>query len=381
MGGPPTLRGTRVTLRPARHEDAAHIERWASDADFAWYQWGRLPGRFRPGEGAAWIDRFVAPAAALFILEHQGGPIGFANYRDLRPKGQSAEVGIGIGEKALWSKGLGREALALLIRHLFEDLGLHRVSLHTLAFNDRAIASYKAVGFEVEGVERDGVMTDRGEWADDVWMALVRGHARPKFDPVPVTLAGDRVRLEPLRMDHAEELFAAGDDPDIWTHVPRPRPRSVEGMAAYIREALDQQTLGRHVPWLTRLAADGHAIGTTRYANIDRANRSLEIGWTFLSFEARRTAANTEAKYLQLRHAFETLGAVRVWLQTDKRNERSQRAIERLGATREAELRKERVLYDGHLRTTVVYSILDDEWPAVKARLEAALGRVRLSAT
>ena len=148
----PTLRGQRVTLRPMTHADAPHLVRWASDPDFAWFQWGRRPGRFADDEAASkWMDVIVEHRGVVFVIEHDGRPVGQVNYRDLQPKGKSAEVGIGIGEPALWGKGLGREALGLLVRHLVDDLGVHRISLSVLAYNDRAIASYKAAGFEVEG--------------------------------------------------------------------------------------------------------------------------------------------------------------------------------------------------------------------------------------
>src|SRR5439155_18977518 len=130
--------------------------------------------------------RRAPPTGRRVVIEHARAPVGFANYRDLVPKARSAEIGIGIGEKALWSQGLGREAVGLLLRHLTEDLGLHRVTLSVVAYNDRAIAYYKAAGFEVEGIERDGVMTDRGGYADDVKMAFVAGRERPAFEPRPV---------------------------------------------------------------------------------------------------------------------------------------------------------------------------------------------------
>jgi RimJ/RimL family protein N-acetyltransferase len=373
----PVLGGTRVTLRVARHADAAHFVRWAADPDFAWYQWARDPGRWRDDAAArTFIDnpRFQPPTGRLFVIEHDRGPIGFANYRDLVPKAKSAEIGIGIGEKRLWGQGLGREAVGLLLRHLTEDLGLHRVTLSVVGYNDRAIASYKAAGFEVEGIERDGVMTDRGGYADDVKMAFVAGRERPAFEPRPVVLEGRHVRLEPLRMEHADELFRVAHDPDIWTYLAAPMPESSADIARYIRAALDEQIVGQHLPFLVRRNGTGEAVGTTRYAHIDRWNRSTEIGWTFYGGSARRTAVNTECKLLLLRHAF-GLGAIRVWLQTDKLNERSQNAIARLGATREAELRNERILPDGRIRTSVVFGITKEDWPAVERRLLGYLAR------
>jgi RimJ/RimL family protein N-acetyltransferase len=372
----PTLRGARVTLRPMTHADAPHLVRWASDPDFAWYQWGRRPGRFGDDDAARkWIDTIAANRGVVFAIEHEGRPIGQANYRDLRPKGRSAEVGVGIGEPSLWNKGLGREALGLLVKHLVDDLGVHRVSLSVLAFNDRAIASYKAAGFEVEGIERDGVMTDRGFFADDVRMAYVVGRIRPEFDPRPVSLSGTHVRLEPLRREHAAELFAVAHDEDIWRLMLVPMPSDVSALERWIAAALEEQIIGNQVVFLTRRVGDGAAIGSTRFLHIDRANKTAEIGWTFLGRDARRTVANTEAKYLQLGHLFDDLGAHRVWLQTDRLNERSQRAIERLGAIREGELRDDRISYDGRVRTSVVYGITRADWPSVRERLRGLLAR------
>lgn len=372
----PTLRGQRVTLRPMTHDDAPHLVRWANDPDFAWFQWGRGPGRF-PDDAAArkWIDLITERRGAVFAIEHEGRPIGQANYRDLQPKGRSAEVGVGIGEPSLWNRGLGREALGLLVKHLVEDLGLHRVTLSVLAYNDRAIASYKASGFEVEGIERDGVMTDRGFFADDVKMAYVVGRSRPAFDPRPITLVGTHVRLEPLRREHAGELFRVAHDDEIWRLMLVPMPRDPSELERWIAAALEEQILGNQVAFITRRTSDGSPIGSTRFLHIDRGNKTAEIGWTFLGGEARRTVANTEAKYLQLRHLFDDLGAHRVWLQTDKLNERSQRAIERLGAIREGEHRDDRISHDGRIRTSVVFGITRADWPAVRDHLRGLLAR------
>ena len=155
----------------------------------------------------------------------------------------------------------------------------------------------------------------------------------------------------------------------------QPRPRGVEGCRRYIRWALDQQILGTQLPFAVIRNSDDTLVGTTRYAHIDPPNHTLEIGYTLYGKGARRTPVNTECKLLLLRHAFETLDANRVWLQTDKRNERSQTAIARLGATKEGELRNERILPDGTLRTSVIFGITKDEWPSVRQRLLEYLAR------
>ncbi|MGD0265755.1 MAG: GNAT family N-acetyltransferase [Candidatus Methylomirabilota bacterium] len=198
-----------------------------------------------------------------------------------------------------------------------------------------------------------------------------------QFDPKPVTLEGSHVRLEPLARRHAEDLFEVGQDETIWPYMSRPPLKSVEDARAWIDQALEVTATDTQIPFAIIERASGKAIGSTRYMDIRRNDRGLEIGWTWIGTAFQRTAMNTECKYLLLRHAFEDLGAVRVQLKTDLRNARSQRAIERLGAVREGVLRKHMVQWDGFIRDTVYYSVIESEWPGVKRRLEGLLGRAR----
>ena len=189
----------------------------------------------------------------------------------------------------------------------------------------------------------------------------------------PVTLEGAVVRLEPLSMEHAAGLYAAAQDERIWRWMPTKLYGSRERIETWIETALRAQESGTDLPFATILRETDEPIGGTRYLNISRRDRGLEIGWTWLNPQVQRTAVNTECKYLLLRHAFETLGAIRVQLKTDSRNTISQNAIARLGAVREGVLRKQMILEDGYQRDTVMFSILDDEWPTVRARLEVSL--------
>ena len=191
----------------------------------------------------------------------------------------------------------------------------------------------------------------------------------------PVTLAGTAVRLEPLAEGHLEGLFAAAQDPDTWLYMASDPSTSLEKMRAWLEAALAAREAGSTQPFAIVERASGKPVGSTRYFDISPTDRHLEIGHTWLAAAVRRTPVNTECKYLLLCHAFEELGAVRVQLKTDRRNERSQRAIERLGAVREGILRKHMILESGYIRDTVLYSITDDEWPGVKANLEAKLAR------
>ena len=193
------------------------------------------------------------------------------------------------------------------------------------------------------------------------------------IDPRSLTLTGTHVRLEPLALTHADDLFAVSRDPEIWKWLIAPPIQTLDEMRAWIEKAEKQTAAGTQIWFATIRRADNRAVGVTSYLNISHADRGLEIGGTWLSSEVWRTAVNTECKYLLLRHAFETLGCIRVQIKTDERNVRSQRAIERLGAVKEGILRKYQVTYTGHQRNTVMYSILDTEWSAVKERLEGFL--------
>jgi N-acetyltransferase len=191
----------------------------------------------------------------------------------------------------------------------------------------------------------------------------------------PVTLTGNVVRLEPLAAEHAAGLYEAGKDASIWRYMPADPSASLASMAAWIEDALRSREAGTQLPFAIFEQASGALVGSTRYLNISPPDRGLEIGWTWLTLRVQRTAVNTECKYLLLRHAFEELDAIRVQIKTDGRNIVSQRAIERLGAVREGVLRKQMILPDGFQRDAVMYSIIDTEWPAVKARLEGFLAR------
>jgi RimJ/RimL family protein N-acetyltransferase len=195
------------------------------------------------------------------------------------------------------------------------------------------------------------------------------------MNPVPITLQGQYARLEPLALNHAEGLFAIGHDEKIWCYLLRPKLESVADAHSFVDDALKVAAGGTQIPFAVIDQKSNRVAGSTRYLDIRRSDRAIEIGSTWLGSEFQRTAINTECKYLLLRHAFEELGALRVTLKTDGRNEQSQKAIERLGAVREGVLRKHMVMWDGYVRDTVYYSILDSEWTQVKGRLQGLLIR------
>ncbi len=195
------------------------------------------------------------------------------------------------------------------------------------------------------------------------------------MDIAPLILEGAHVRLEPLALKHADDLFAASRAPEIWEFLIAAPIQTLDEMRAWIEKAEKQTAAGTNIWFATVRREDNRAVGVTSYLNISRVDRGLEIGGTWLAPEVWRTAINTECKYLLLRHAFETLDCIRVQLKTDERNVRSQRAIERLGAKREGVLRKYQVTHSGYQRNTVMFSIIETEWLAVKERLEGFLNR------
>jgi len=190
----------------------------------------------------------------------------------------------------------------------------------------------------------------------------------------PVVLTGRRVRLEPLAEDHLDDLAAVGLDPAIWTWTIA-RPTDGEGLGRWLETALGNAAAGTEVPFATIDLASGRAIGSTRFLSIVPEHRRLEIGWTWVGRSFQRTGANREAKLLQLTHAFEDLGANRVEFKTDSRNEPSRAALLGIGTTFEGIFRNHMVMPDGRLRHSAYYSVVAEDWPAVKARLEARLAR------
>jgi RimJ/RimL family protein N-acetyltransferase len=191
----------------------------------------------------------------------------------------------------------------------------------------------------------------------------------------PITLEGSVVRLEPIQREHSGTFWEVAENAldDIFEWFPY-RLKTREDFQLMVEKAFDDQRRGESVVFATTERGSGRVIGSTRFMNIDRVNRHVEIGFTWIVPAWHRTAVNTEAKYLMLRHAFEAWKCMRVELKTDALNQRSRNAILRLGAKEEGTLRRHLITWRGRVRDTVYFSILDSEWPEVKARLEARLG-------
>jgi N-acetyltransferase len=190
----------------------------------------------------------------------------------------------------------------------------------------------------------------------------------------PVTLEGQRIRLEPLTHDHQADLCRVGLNPDLW-RLAVANIGTPEEMSQYIQAAINERDRGVALPFATIEKSTNRAVGSTRFGNIDIYNRHVEIGWTWIGKEWQRTVVNTEAKYLMLTHAFEKLGCIRVEFKTDSLNQRSRNAILRIGAAEEGTFRNHMIVQGGRFRHSVYFSIIDSEWPAVKERLEEKLNR------
>ena len=190
----------------------------------------------------------------------------------------------------------------------------------------------------------------------------------------PVTLEERTIRLEPLSLDHLDALCEVGLDPALWNLSTTPM-QTRDDMRAYIETALQWQKDGTGLPFAIYHTPESKYIGSTRYANAEHNHKRLEIGWTWIARLWQRTAVNTEAKYLLLRHAFETLGCKRVEFKTDSLNTQSRNALLRIGAKEEGIFRNHMITPSGRLRHSVYFSIIDSEWPEVKSRLEAKLGK------
>ncbi|HQX56772.1 MAG TPA: GNAT family protein [Pyrinomonadaceae bacterium] len=187
-----------------------------------------------------------------------------------------------------------------------------------------------------------------------------------KVESVPII--GDNVKLEPLRVDHIPALCDVGLDGQLWKWTTSVIANALD-MERYVKRALVERDLGASVPYVTVVKNSGMIVGATRFGNIDVANRKAEIGWTWVTPKWQRTSVNTETKLLMLSHAFEQWKCIRVEFKTDANNRRSRKAIKRLGAKEEGILRNHMITESGRFRDSVYFSIIENEWDAVKQRL------------
>lgn len=359
-----------IQLRSARVGDAAVLA--AAEAETA-----RTPGLLssRPEElkSEAFAEKiaWLAEAGRYLVAEQDGKVVGHAL---LEPMPRAARAHVFsltiVVHPGHTRQGIGKVLMRALMDWAEQDVRVGKITLRVRAGNARAIALYRACGFVEEGRLRDQLHLQDGSVMDDILMAWFPSRTTPAQSSV--MLEGRKVRLEPLVFGHLDGLCAAGLDETLWEWIPAP-VHDRDGMRAYVATALDEQRRGVSLPFATVLKATGQVVGSTRFANMDQANRHVEIGWTWIGRQWQRTVVNTEAKYLMLEYAFETLGCARVELKTDALNARSRAAILRLGAREEGTLRRHRLMSTGRIRDTVYYSIMDDEWPSIKITLQAKL--------
>ncbi len=196
------------------------------------------------------------------------------------------------------------------------------------------------------------------------------------MDTTPPILDGERVRLEPMSRQHLPELARIAFAPGIWRWMST-WVSTQEHLEAFVAAALADVEAGKAIVWVTRSKADGKVAGATRFYEISPQHRTMELGFTWLHPDYHRTGINVEAKYLQLSHAFETMQAMRVALKTHHENIKSQTAIAAIGAKHEGVFRNHMIMPDGSVRHSFWYSIVQEDWPVVKANLEARLARFR----
>ncbi len=341
-------------------------------------------------ERVAWFrERVSAGRAVLVAVAPSQDVIGWAAYGDFRSRPGyrlTAELTIHV-DRDHWRSGAGRGLLRALIERARAD-GLHVLVAGIDGENRASVALHRELGF-VEVARMPEVGTKFGRWLDLIFMQLpLDDHAAPPggviTSPDPrAALVGRHVRLEPCRLDHADELVEAANA-DRSTFGFTEVPDSLPAMQDSIGALLAAESRGAAMPYTHCRAVDGRAIGMTRFLNPRRTDSdgalcAVEIGGTWLAASAQRTAVNREAKLLMLTHAFEHWGVTRVDLKTDARNERSRRGIEGIGATFEGVLRAWQpslvIGEEGQFRDTAMYSIVAEEWPSIRTALTAALDR------
>ncbi len=355
-----------VTIRAAT---AADQERIAAAVD-EWWGGREMSGLLQP----LFLENFARTSLIAETPDRQlaGFLVGFVSADD--PTAAYVHF-VGVAPERR-GRGLGRQLYGQFDASVAE-LGVRRTRCVTSVVNTASIAFHESIGFRVDGNKPDGGV-DGGAYvqlsrAVEVPAGPVRGQV--SWPPAAATvLLGDHVEVRPTVPDDAQGLFGALDDARVWTHLTMPRPATPDAM----REIVTASMASMH-PWTVWLRrplaglASGTVVGWSSYLEVSQPNARLEIGSTAYAPSVWGSVVNPETKLLLLGHAFDDLGFGRVQLKTDVRNTRSQDAIARLGAVREGLLRRYQRRLDGSVRDTVLFSIIDEEWPAVRAGLRARL--------
>ncbi len=415
------LGGLYVDLRPLSLDDAPELLRASASTEVQRYL------RHRPGwtldDVRAYIrsyDPFISTGQSVMFtirLRTTGQVLGATGFHHIDPANESVEVGGTWLDPQFWRTPINSDCKRTLFAHAFDTAGAHRVSLQTDLRNERSQNAIIDLGATREAVLREDKLLGDGCFRTSVqfgilcseWpgvrakldVRLARPWRLPSPPPVrqvpvptdtspatrakgglppplrfrrPVTLRGRYVELRPLERGHIAQLAVAGRDPEIWRWLRIGPGRNEVEMGALVERLLAEQRLGEVLPFAIWSRTERRFVGIFRYLDIERIDQSVELG-TWIDSALWRTPINTEVKYLALRHAFEKEHAHRVQLRTDSRNERSQQAIARLGATREGTLREHLKLEGGVYRSSVCFSILASDWPGVRGELERKLER------
>ena len=422
---PVRLEGEYVRLEPLAESHAEALAPIWALPEVHRYRIGYSPNSDRPDVRAMirqLLERQDEGAALAFtaIRHSDRRPVGMTRFQDIQRRHNKVEIGGTWFHPSLRRSRLATEAWWLMLGHAFASEESHRVILKADGRDERSRRAFACLGATQEAVLRQNLWLSEGLYRDTVVFRILRGEwatveaglrqriafgagngapatgadeasgpgtsapsralsvDRPGTDlgfRARVTLTGRHVQLCPLERHHRREVEHAGRDPAIWQYLrwggARPVPELVDES---ITELLEGEAKGEILPFVIRVAPDGRIIGVFRYLNIDRPNRCVELG-TWVDSSYWRTPINTEVKYLALSYAFDRESAHRVQMQTDARNARSQRAIERLGAVREGRHDENFLLPDGTYRTSIVNSIVESEWPAVRRELERRLAR------
>ncbi len=420
---PLTLTGPQLRLVPVELGHAGPLQPIWADPRVNRYMIGLLPGPERT-DTRRLIGYLLAQQARgsdlafTIVRASDGRPIGMTRFLYIDRPNEAVEVGGTWFDPAVWRTSFNTESKLLMLGHAFETEGVHRVCLQTDSRNLRSQTAIARIGARREAVLRENRRLADGGYRNSVYFRVLRREwpdvkraleqkldrsepaprsSRPP-DPIPdastplpesfgpteplpdsafrppVTLRGRYVELAPLDVSHVPGLARAGRDPEVWRYLRLLPGRTESETQALVRDMLDRQAEGSVLPFAIIARSDSRPVGMFRFLDIGRPDRKVEIG-TWLDSSFWHSPFNTEVKYLALRHAFETERVHRVQLRTDSRNARSQAAIVRLGAVHEGQHDEHLLLRDGVHRTSIVYSILESEWPTVKVSLEAKLAR------
>jgi N-acetyltransferase len=422
---PVRLAGRYVRLEPLAETHADGLAPIWALPEVHRYLIGLQPNPDRP-DVAAMIRRLLqrqsdgTDLAFAAVRISDGRLVGMTCFLNIQRPHNKVEIGSTWFDPSVWRTPIHTESKLLMLRYAFAEEDAHRVILKTDLRNQRTREAMVRLRATEEAVLRQNDWLSEGFYRDTVVFRILQGEwpaieawlserlARPRWDGTkstgsvvipgaatlappqgvrvdrpetemgfrsPVTLTGRHVELNPLQRQHQLELERAGRDPAVWQNLRWGNARPVHDLVdGHLTELFEEKGKGEVLPFVIRSLPDRRAVGVFRFLNIDRANRVVELG-TWVDSDYWRTPVNTEVKYLALVYAFERELAHRVQMQTDQRNARSQRAIERLGAVREGRHDENMLLPDGTYRTSVVYSILESEWPTVKRGLEQKLAR------